>query len=143
MYYYLPILIIVLANIAYHVSAKSVPKEMDSFFFLSLLYIIAGAISFGIYFFRTGTNIENVAAQVKMINWVPFVFAIGIIGLELGNILMYRVGWNISLGALVSNILLAVALIAVGFLAYSETFSIKQSIGIMCCLLGLVLVNKR
>ncbi len=81
MLYYLPILIIVLANIAYHVSAKSVPKEMDSFFFLSLLYIIAGAISFGIYFFRTGTNVENVAAQVKMINWVPFVFAIGIIGI--------------------------------------------------------------
>lgn len=143
MTYYLPILIIVLANIAYHISAKSVPKEMDSFFFLSLLYIIAGVISFGIYFLKSGSNIDNVVSQAKMINWVPFIFAIGIIGLELGNILMYRVGWNISLGALVSNILLAMALIAVGFLAYSETFSMKQSIGVMCCILGLVLINKQ
>ncbi|SHH53193.1 EamA family transporter [Clostridium grantii] len=143
MLYYLPILIIVLANITYHVSAKSVPKEMDSFFFLSLLYIISAVISFVIYFFRAGAGFTDVPNQAKFINWVPFLFAFGIVGLELGNILMYRVGWNISLGSLVSNMLLGIALIVLGYFVYKETFSMKQVLGVVCCMVGLVLINNK
>lgn len=142
MIYYLPILIIVFSNIAYHLSAKNVPEKMDSFFFLSLLYLLSGVVSFGIYFVRAGTTLSDFPNQVKYINWVPFVFALGIIGLELGNILMYRVGWNISIGALVSNIILAVALIIVGFLIYKETFTPRQILGVAFCLAGLVLINR-
>jgi drug/metabolite transporter (DMT)-like permease len=62
--------------------------------------------------------------------------------LELGNILMYRVGWNISIGSLVANILLGLALIVIGYLFYKETISAKQLAGIAFCILGLVLINK-
>jgi uncharacterized membrane protein len=45
----------------------------------------------------------------------PFILGIAIVGLEFGNIYMYKVGWNISIGSLVSNMLsLAVILIIVG-----------------------------
>ena len=142
MLYYLPIFIIVMSNVAYHLSAKSVPREMDSFFFLSLLYFISGGISLIIYFIKPETNLGNVYTQFKYINWVPFLFAFGIIGLELGNIMMYRVGLDISIGALVSSILLGLALILIGYLFYKENISMKQFAGIAFCLLGLVLINK-
>jgi len=142
MVYYLPILIIVMSNVAYHLSAKSLPREMDSFFFLSLLYFISGGISLGIYFFKAGTNLGDLYIQVKFINWVPFLFAFGIIGLEFGNILMYRVGWDISVGALVSSILLGLALIVIGYFFYKENISLKQFAGILFCLIGLVLINR-
>lgn len=142
MLYYLPIFIIVLSNVAYHLSAKSIPKEMDSFFFLSLLYLISGCISFAIYIFKPETDLGNVYIQFKYINWVPFLFAFGIIGLELGNIFMYRVGWNISIGSLVANISLGLVLILIGYLFFKETINAKQMAGIAFCLIGLVLINR-
>ncbi|HKL11851.1 MAG TPA: EamA family transporter [Clostridia bacterium] len=140
--YYLPIFIIVMSNVAYHLSAKSVPKEMDSLFFLSLLYLVAGCVSFAIFILKPESGLSNVHAQIRYINWVPFLFAFGIIGLELGNILMYRVGWNMSVGSLVANILLGIALIAIGYFLYKESISMKQMAGIAFCMIGLVLINR-
>jgi len=140
--YYLPIFIIVMSNVAYHLSAKSVPKEMDSLFFLSLLYLVAGCVSFAIFILKPESGLSNVHAQIRYINWVPFLFSFGIIGLELGNILMYRVGWNMSVGSLVANILLGIALIAIGYFLYKESISMKQMAGIAFCMIGLVLINR-
>ena len=44
---------------------------------------------------------------------------IWIVGLELGFLMAYRAGWNISMGALVANITLALVLIPVGIILYT------------------------
>jgi len=51
-------------------------------------------------------------------------YGITIVGLEVGFIQMYRAGWNISIGSLVANIILAVVLIIVGLLIYKDNISI-------------------
>ena len=66
-----------------------------------------------------------------------------IVGLEFGYIMVYRSGWNISIGSLVSNIILALALIPVGIIFYKEGFNINKMIGIGLCIIGLIFVNKR
>lgn len=65
-----------------------------------------------------------------------------IVCLEVGNILLYRSGWNISIASLVCNLGLAVLLIAVGLIFYKEQISARQVAGIVLCLAGLVLINK-
>ena len=89
---------------------------------------------------------KSVPAQmnpmVSLMVTYQVVLGIVIVGLELGNILMYRAGWNISLGSLVANISLAVILIGVGILFYREVITVSQMIGIALCLAGLFFINR-
>jgi len=75
-----------------------------------------------LYFFTSET--KNLIADYKNLNWTSFVLGITIVGLEVGFIQMYRAGWNISIGSLVANIILAVVLIIVGLLIYKDNISI-------------------
>lgn len=76
------------------------------------------------------------------INWTSFVLGISVVALEFGYIQVYRAGWNVSIGSLVSNIGLAIVLIFVGLLLYKETISLNQVIGIFLCIAGIVFINK-
>jgi len=38
------------------------------------------------------------------LNWTSFALAFAIAGVEIGFLLAYRAGWNISLGAIASNV---------------------------------------
>ena len=79
--------------------------------------------------------------DLKHLNWTSPVLGLCLIGLEAGYIYLYRVGWQISVGSIVGNILLALILLAIGILFYNETISLKQIIGILFCVLGLVFIN--
>ena len=55
---------------------------------------------------------------------------------------MYKVGWNISIGSTVANILTAIALAGVGVLIYKDVMTVNQLIGIGLCIAGLVVMNR-
>lgn len=138
--YYLPVLLIVGSNVVYHVGAKSVPKDLNPMISTIVAYLIGATFAFIIYL---ATNpAKELLSQFKLVNWAPIVIGLSVVGLEAGFILLYRVGWNISIGSLVCNILLALALIVVGVLAYKEAVTGQQFIGIALCIIGLVFINK-
>jgi len=137
---YWPIALIVGSNVLYHICAKSTPERLDPFAALTLTYIIGAIVSTVCYFiFNPGTNILD---QTHHVNWVPFVLGVAIVGLEVGNIYMYKVGWNINTGSMVQSVILAIALIIVGFLLYKEAITFNKVIGISICLVGLYFINK-
>ena len=148
MAFYFPIILIVLSNVLYHICAKSVPSQMNPMVSLMITYLVAGSLTLFLFFlmpqiFTMDKKVDvTLVGQIKQANWAPFVLGIVIVGLELGNILMYRAGWNISLGSLVCNITLAVFLIALGVFLYKETLSSSQAIGIGLCIVGLIFINK-
>ena len=78
----------------------------------------------------------------KNVNWTTFVLGVAIVGLEAGSIYMYKAGWNVNTGYIVKAMILGIALIAVGYFLYKESFSMTKAAGIAVCLLGLYLLNK-
>jgi len=116
------------------------PESVNPLASLGITYIVGAVLAFLLYFFTS--PVKNLAAEYGNINWTPFVLGIAIVGLEFGNICMYKAGWNISIGSLVCNIALAVILIIVGVMIYKETINIEKIIGIVLCLGGLILINK-
>lgn len=137
---YIPILIVVLSNTIYHICSKSTPEGVNVFASLTLTYLIAGVASVILYFVTERGG--NLLAEYKNINWASIVLGFAIIGLECGNIYMYKVGWNISTGQLVQAAILAVVLVGVGFLLYKEQITLTKIAGIVVCLGGLYLINK-
>lgn len=140
MNYYWPILLIVSANVMYHITAKSVPTDVNPFASLSITYIVSAILTLLLYFFTSPT--KNLSVEMGHMNWTALVMGIAIVGLEFGSINMYKAGWEISIGSLFANISLALALIVVGLLLYKETINFHQFAGIGLCCLGLVLITK-
>ena len=98
------------------------------------------AVSAGLFFLTSGG--QSILTECKGINWTTFVLGLAIVGLEAGSIYMYKAGWNINTGYIVKSIILGIALIAVGYFLYKESFSVTKAVGIMVCLFGLYLINK-
>lgn len=139
MSYYWPILLIVGSNVCYHIAARSVPGFINPMASLTVTYIVAAIVSL-LLFLLTNQG-KPIMAEYSNLNWSAFVLGIVIVGLEFGNICMYKAGWNISIGSLVCNISLAVLLIIIGILIYKETMTLQQFAGIALCIGGLVLLN--
>lgn len=139
--YLWPIMLVVGSNVFYHICTKSIPENVQPFAALTVTYFVSMISAALLYFFTSETR--NLIMDWKNLNWTSFVLGIAIVGLEVGFIQMYRVGWNISIGSLVANIALAVVLIIVGLLIYKENISVNQVIGIALCISGLIFINKR
>ena len=138
--YFWPVLMIVGANVCYHITAKSMPEGINPLASLTITYAIAALVSTVLYFITS--PVRNLIIEYTHLNWAPFVFSFALVGLEFGSIYMYRVGWNISIGSLVAGIVLAIVLIAVGLILYHENISLQQLIGVGLCMGGLILINK-
>ncbi|MCF0137634.1 MAG: EamA family transporter [Oscillospiraceae bacterium] len=137
---YIPILIVVVSNIFYHICTKSVPEGINTFAALTATYAVA-AVSSLLLFFLTAKG-TSLGSEYRQLNWSSLVLGVAIIGLEAGFILMYKVGWDIGTGQVVASALLAVVLIFVGRFLYGEPITLKRIIGIAVCLAGLYLLKE-
>ena len=135
-----PMAVIVVSNIFYHICSKSTPDNINPLASLTVTYII-GAVFSGILYFLLNKN-ADLFAEYRNLNWSTWVLGLSIVGLEVGSIYMYKVGWNISSGQLIHSAALAICLIFIGAIFYKENISLTKLAGIAVCLFGLFLINK-
>ncbi len=134
----LPIVLIVCSNLFYNIAAKATPAGANAFASLVVTYLAAAFCALLMMRLQSGSfSIDN----FKGVNWTAILLTGSIIGLEIGYILAYRAGWNISICSLIANITLAVLLVIVGVLFYRENVRPVQIGGLMLCLGGLMLIN--
>ena len=135
-----PLLLIVGSNCFYHICAKSMPEHAHAFGALTVTYLIGAVIS--AVAFVVSVRPANVLTELHNLNWAPFVLGLAIVGLEAGNVFLYRAGWKISVGSVVGNISLAIVLLFVGYFLFHEQITARQLIGVAVCALGLFLITK-
>jgi len=132
---------VALGGVLYHVSQKSVPKAFSPFTAIILAYAI------GIALCLAGLALDpaekSFVASLREVNWAIVGLGVSAVVIEIGVLLAYRVGWNISAASVTINILVALALIPIGLLAYKEHLSTRNIAGIACCLVGLYLISKK
>lgn len=138
--YVFSIVLIVASNILYNICQKSTPERANPFAALFVTYLIAGILTV-VAFFVNKTD-KALFQSFRELNWTSIALGVAIVGLEFGYIMAYRAGWNLSVGSLVANIILAVALIPIGILFYKEGFGLNKVLGSILCIAGLVLINK-
>ena len=139
--YYWPIGFIVFSNVLYHICSKSISGASNPYFPLLVTYFVAGTTCLLLYFL-TG-HAKNFSADVSSISWNSLILGVSILCLELGFIMMYKAGWNISIGSLIANICLAAALVLIGVFFYRESFTMNKFIGIILCIAGLIFINRQ
>lgn len=136
----LPVIVVVFSNAVYNICAKSLPNNVNPFASLSVTYAV-GILCAIIMFFATSGQ-KNIFAEYGKMNWTSYVLGVAIVGLEFGFFWLYRAGWKISIGNLVTSITLACVLLLVGIFLYKESISPRQIIGMFVCAFGLILIAK-
>lgn len=140
MIFYLPVLIVVLSNTFYHVAAKSAPDAVNPFASLSVTYAIGAVTSILLYFITQKSG--HLFAEYRQLNWSSFVLGFSVVGLEAGFLYMYKLGWNIGTGQIVTSSFLAVILLFIGYFVYHEAITPTKAAGILICMVGLYFINK-
>ncbi len=138
---FLPLAMAVLGGVLYHVGQKSVPRAVSPFAAIIIAYAI------GIAFCAVGMALDSSQSSfldsIKESNWSVVALGVGAVIIEVGFLLAYRAGWNVSVASVVTNISVALILIPIGLFAFREHLSWRSAAGIACCLLGLYLISKK
>lgn len=135
-----PLLLVAGSNCFYHVCAKSTPEKVNAFGALTVTYLIGAAITGAVYLISVRP--ANALSELRNINWASFALGLAIVGLETGNLFLYRAGWRVSIGSLLTNICTAMGLLLIGFLLFHEQITARQLVGAAVCAAGLFLITQ-
>ncbi len=135
--YVLAVLLAVAGSVIYHLSIKFVPNEINPFLSLSISYGIALLLCLpGIYWYGGSRS-------VQILNWSVGGVALGILGIELGFLLLYRAGGHLGMSSLMTNVASTLLLLPIGLWFFRESFSITRVLGMGLSLCGLWLMMPR
>jgi uncharacterized membrane protein len=137
--FWFAILLTIVSNVFYHIFQKITPQDANPVLALAISYLVAGLVCMVLLmFFPLEAGVRQSLTQL---NWATVGLAFTLVGLELGFLLAYRSGWNISLAGLASNATVSVLLLPVGLLVFKEQLSRINLTGVVVTVIGLVLMN--
>lgn len=138
--FYLPLALAVFGNLLYHLSQKSVPKAANPIYVITIAYLV-GIVLCLLYSFIYPSE-KSFVETLRESNWAVFAIGAGAAVIELGFLLAYRAGWNLGTASVACSTAVTIMLIPIGLFAFKEPLSLRNIVGLLFCLLGLVLVSK-
>jgi drug/metabolite transporter (DMT)-like permease len=139
--YYISMIIAIFSGAAYHICQKYMPSDINPLVALSVTYATAFALSILISFIYPSKT--GFVDSIRGVNWASFVLGLSIVGLEAGFLLVYRSGWNLSVASLVGNVTTSLLLVPVGLLVFKEVITMKNALGIVLSLVGIILISQK
>jgi uncharacterized membrane protein len=136
--FYLPLAIAVVGMLFYHLAQKSIPKEINPFFATMIAYV-TGIVVCAICAFAFPGN-KSFASSVRGSNWAVYVVGAAAACIEVGFLLAYRYGWKLSVAAVATNVAVTVMLVPIGIIVFKDHLSLRNVLGLIFCVLGLVLL---
>jgi multidrug transporter EmrE-like cation transporter len=85
----------------------------------------------------------SLRGELAQLNWTALALGAAVVILDLGYLMIYRAGFDVSLGLLVTQSAAALLLVLVGVAYFAEKLTLVNIGGIALCVIGLWLVNRR
>ena len=136
--FYLPFVLTVAGMLFYHISQKSIPRDMNPFLVTMLAYVV-GIVFCGVCALAYPSR-KTFAESLKETNWAVITLGVAAAAIELGFLLAYRAGWRISVAAVATNAAVTVMLIPIGIIVFKDHLSLRNILGLIFCIAGLALV---
>jgi len=138
--FYFPVGLTVAGMLFYHYAQKSIPHGVNPFHATIIAYVVGIALCGLCAFADPGR--KSLLTSLTESNWAVFVMGGGAACIEIGFMLAYRAGWRIGVAALATNVVVILLLIPIGLLFFREHLSLRNVLGIVFCILGLILVAR-
>ncbi|HZF14744.1 MAG TPA: hypothetical protein VE046_02260 [Steroidobacteraceae bacterium] len=131
----------VVATVAYHLVLKLTPAGANPLLSLTVTYVLVTTAFASLYAVMSGG--VPLRESLHALNWTAVVLGVSIVGLDFGFLMLYRSGFDVSLGQLVTQSAGALVLLLVGVAFFQEKLSLANVAGIVLCVAGLWLVSRR
>ncbi len=127
-------------QVLYHVTQKSVGAGTHPVVSLVAFYLIAALLSLPLLWLFPLR--ASVAEEVGRLDWAVFGVGVSIVLIEVGFLLAYRAGGNLSSAFVSTAAAVTVALFLVGLVMFGERSSATRLAGVALCLGGVWLVSR-
>jgi multidrug transporter EmrE-like cation transporter len=128
-------------TVGYHLVLKLTPQGANPLLSLLVTYLAVAALFAGLLIVTPGEFAWR--QELRQLNWTALGLAVAIVGLDLAFLLLYRGGYAVSLAALVTQTAAATLLLVAGIAVFRERLSAANMAGLVLCVAGLWLVNRR
>jgi len=131
--------IAIAATVAYHVVMKLTPAGASPYLTLATTYAVVTVVFSAIYLAMPGgVPLRTAFAEL---DWTAPVLGVVIVFLDLGFLMLYRGGFDVSLGQIITQSAGALLLVLIGVAFFAEKLSMVNVAGILLCVMGLWFLN--
>ena len=138
--FYFPFAIAVGGMLFYHLAQKSIPKEVNPFYATIIAYTVGIVVCAVCALTLPGK--KSFADSFRASNWAVFVLGAAAAAIEVGFLLAYRAGWRLGVAAVATNVAVTAMLVPIGIIVFKDQLSLRNILGLIFCVLGLVLVAR-
>jgi drug/metabolite transporter (DMT)-like permease len=139
--FYLSAGVAIVGAVGYQYFVKRVPVSINPI--VSVIGMYIAVLALGLILLPLFPSEGGLRHQLRQLNWIQLALAITVIMIELGFLLMYRYGWSLSTGNLVTGVFVNIILLGLGLTLLGEKISVTNAIGIAFCIIGVVLISYR
>lgn len=137
--FYLSAALAILGAVGYQYFVKLVPQGVNPFISVISAYVLVIGLCVAALPFAGPEG--GVLANIKQLNWVQLALAASVFLIEIGFLLMYRNGWELSAGNLVTGVVINILLLALGVLLLGEKLSAVNVAGVVLSIVGVALIS--
>ena len=139
--FYISAGVAIVGAVGYQYFIKRVPGSLNPIVSVMGMYIAVLALGVILLpFFQAEGGLRH---HIRQLSWIQLALAVTVMMIELGFLLMYRYGWNLSTGNLVTGVFVNIILVGLGSALLGEKVSVVNAIGIAFCILGVALISYR
>jgi drug/metabolite transporter (DMT)-like permease len=139
--FYISALLAVLGGLGYQFFIKRVPSTLNPL--VNVVSIYLAVIVLCIALLPLFPLEGGLRSHLKQLSWLQLALAVSVTMIELGFLLMYRYGWNLSTGNLITSVFINVGLVILGISLLSEKLSTINLVGIALSIVGVALISYR
>ena len=127
--------------VGYQYFVKRVPGSLNPI--VSVIAIYVAVLTLSVILLPLFPADGGLLHHFRQLSWIQLALAVSVIMIELGFLLMYRYGWTLSTGSLVTGVFINLTLVGLGVTLLGEKINAVNAIGIAFCILGVALISFR
>ena len=135
------LLLAIVTTVGYHLVMKLTPAAVNPLLSLAASYMLGAAVFLACY--ALAPDAPPFREALKPLNWTVFALAAMVVGLDVGFLMLYRSGFDVSLGQIVTQSGAALVLVIAGVALFREKINAANLAGISLCVIGLWLINRK
>ncbi|HEY8265090.1 MAG TPA: EamA family transporter [Steroidobacteraceae bacterium] len=135
------LLLAIVTTVGYHLVMKLTPAAVNPLLSLAASYTLGAAVFLACY--ALAPDGPPLREALKPLNWTVFALAAMVVGLDVGFLMLYRSGFDVSLGQIVTQSGAALVLVIAGVALFREKVNAANLAGIALCVIGLWLINRK
>ena len=106
------LVVAIVATVSYHIVLKLTPAAASPFLSLAVTYALGATVFATLYVVRPGS--APLRESLQQLNWTALALAAAVVLLDIGFLMLYRTGFEVSLGQLVNQSAAELVLLLLG-----------------------------